>query len=156
MRVDPDMRDFLGPIETVDDAVTGRKMRRRLSSIGMTRNPKPENMREVWIYLDPLPHIRLEHAKDLQGWYQSKHLEHPLARERPCMTDAILTEPYGGYCTVGCAFCYINSGQRGYRGSGVITVPLNYGEHVSKQLGQMQVSAAGYFSSFTDPFLPLE
>jgi DNA repair photolyase len=35
-------------------------------------------------------------------------------------------------------------------------VPLNFGEHVAKQLKSMQVSAAGYFSSFTDPFLPLE
>jgi DNA repair photolyase len=156
MRVDPTMRDFLGPIETKDDALTGRPMRQRLARIGMVRNARPENMREVTVYLDPLPHIRVENPKDLQGWYQGKHNDKKGSRVRPCYTDAILTEPYGGYCTVGCAFCYINSGHRGYRGSGLITVPLNYGEHVTRQLRSMSVSAAGYFSSFTDPFLPLE
>jgi hypothetical protein len=156
MRVDPTMRDFLGPIETKEDPLTGRPMRQRLARIGMVRNARPENMREVTVYLDPLPHIRVENPKDLQGWYQGKHNDKRGSRVRPCYTDAILTEPYGGYCTVGCAFCYINSGHRGYRGSGLITVPLNYGEHVTRQLRSMSVSAAGYFSSFTDPFLPLE
>lgn len=156
MRTDPDMRKSLGPIEEVEDEVTGQRMKRRPFKVGMVRNPRPENMREVFVYLDPLPHLRLDHAKDLQGWYQPKHNDKKGSRVRPCMTDAILTEPYGGYCTVGCAFCYINSGQRGYRGSGLVTVPLNYGAHVKKQLGAMRTSAAGYFSSFTDPFLPLE
>lgn len=156
MRVDPDQRDFLGPIERVDDKLTGRTMRFRQGRIGMVRGAKEENMKDVTIWMDPLPHIRIEHAKDLQGWYQGKQLSAPGSRERPCMTDAILTEPFGGFCTVGCSFCYINSGFRGYRGSGLITVPIGYGEHVAKQLASMQVSAAGYFSSFTDPFLPLE
>lgn len=156
MRVDPSMRDKVGPIEEVEDERTGRRMRRRRYKVGMVRNPRPESLRDVWVYLDPLPHIRLDHAKDLQGWYQPKHNDKRGSRVRPCMTDAILTEPYGGYCTVGCAFCYINSGHRGYRGSGLVTVPLDYGAHVRRQLRSMQVSAAGYFSSFTDPFLPLE
>jgi len=156
MRVDPDMRDFLGPIEEREDALTGRVLRSRQSRIGMVRNPKPESMREVQVFLDPLPHIRIENPKDLQGWYQSKLNDKPGSRVRPCMTDAILTEPYGGYCTVGCSFCYINSGHRGYRGSGIVTVPLGYGSHVARQLRSMRTSAAGYFSSFTDPFLPLE
>lgn len=52
--------------------------------------------------------------------------------------------------------CYINSGTRGYRGSGLVSVPLNYGAHVAKQLASMRTANAGYFSSFTDPFLPLE
>jgi DNA repair photolyase len=77
-------------------------------------------------------------------------------RPRPCFTDAILTQPYGGTCQVGCSFCYINSGVRGYRGAGLVTVPVGYGEHVRNQLMTMRTSAAGYFSSFTDPFLPLE
>lgn len=59
-------------------------------------------------------------------------------------------------CAVGCNFCYVNSGMRGYRGSGLITVPLNYGELVKYQLSKMYKAAAGYFSSFTDPFTPLE
>jgi DNA repair photolyase len=159
MRVDPGMRESggeLGPIRRIEDSLTGREMRVRDGRVATLRNQKPENMRDVLIYLDPLPHIRIENAKDLQGWYQSKHGTSPGGRVRPCMTDAILTEPYGGYCTVGCTFCYINSGTRGYRGSGLITVPLDYGGHVRKQLASMRVSTAGYFSSFTDPFLPLE
>lgn len=156
MRTDPDMRDILGPIERIDDPITGREMRTRAAKVGMVRGAKEENLRDVTVYMDPLPHIRVDSPKDLQGWYQGKHNDKPGSRVRPCMTDAILTEPYGGYCTVGCTFCYINSGFRGYRGSGLITVPLDYGKHVRKQLGQMRVSTAGYFSSFTDPFLPLE
>lgn len=156
MRTDPAMRDVLGPIEEVDDPITGYKMRRRLGKVAMTRNPAPESLLERWIWLDPLPHIRQEQSKDLQGWYQGKHNDRPGSRVRPCMTDAILTEPYGGFCTVGCSFCYINSGFRGYRGSGLVTVPLNYGNVIAKQLKKMRTSAAGYFSSFTDPFLPLE
>jgi DNA repair photolyase len=156
MRVDPDMRDFLGPIERIDDPVTGREMRCRDGRVATLRNQKPENMTDTRVYLDPLPHIRIKHAKDLQGWYQGRELSAPGSRVRPCYTDAVLTEPYGGWCTVGCTFCYINSGTRGYRGSGLITVPLDYGAHVTKQLASMKVSAAGYFSSFTDPFLPLE
>lgn len=154
MAVDPDMREFTGPIERIDDPVTGREMRIRRGRVAMLRGS--DNLRDTIFYLDPLPHVRIENAKDLQGWYQGKHNDKPGSRVRPCMTDAILTEPYGGYCTVGCGFCYINSGSRGYRGSGIVSVPVNYGAHVRKQLASMQVSTAGYFSSFTDPFLPLE
>lgn len=157
MRVDPEMRDILGPIEVVDDPVTGRQMKKREARIAMVRGAKEENMKPTTVWLDPFPHIRQEKGKDLQGWYSSKGDELLGGqRARPCETDAILTQPYGGWCPVGCAFCYINSGARGYRGSGLMTVPMNYGEHVAKQLRSMQVSAAGYFSSFTDPFLPLE
>ncbi|MDB5177567.1 MAG: hypothetical protein JWN75_1235 [Candidatus Saccharibacteria bacterium] len=156
MRPDPDQREFVGPVETVNDPVTGRTMRRREARIGMVRNAKDEDKVTRWVYLDPLPHIRLEKGKDLQGWYQPKHNDKKGSRPRPCYTDAMLTEPYGGYCTVGCAFCYVNSGFRGYRGSGLVSVPMNYGAHVTKQLASMKTAAAGYFSSFTDPFLPLE
>lgn len=288
MRTDPNQREFLGPIEKIDDPVTGRKMRIRDAKVGMVRGAKSENMKQVKVYLDPLPHIRLEKGKDLQGWYANK-IAGQGQRPRPCMTDAMLTEPYGGFCSVGCAFslppgemidtprgpraietiregefvwgrsregtvpavvtgrtkhwkeegyiilrlddgrelrltadhpvysvtratwvaagdlrkgeeledlrgstsnprveeiervdgglhvydietttenfyqngilnhnCYVNSGFRGYRGSGLISVPIGYGEHVRKQLASMQTAAAGYFSSFTDPFLPLE
>jgi DNA repair photolyase len=157
MRVDPEMRDILGPIEEKEDALTGRVMRQRTAKIAMVRGARDENLKETTVYLDPFPHIRQEKGKDLQGWYSSKGdslLDGQ--RDRPCETDAILTQPYGGWCPVGCQFCYINSGARGYRGSGLMTVPLGYGAHVRKQLKSMEVSAAGYFSSFTDPFLPLE
>lgn len=45
---------------------------------------------------------------------------------------------------------------RGYRGTGLISVPLDYGAQIRKQLTKMRRGAAGYFSSFTDPFTPLE
>lgn len=161
MRPDPDQRDFVGEIQEEHDAYTGRTARYRMARVGMVRNAPEDQMREVKVYLGfdgkpSLPHIRLDRAKDLQGWYQPKHNDKKGSRPRPCFTDAVLTEPYGGYCTVGCAFCYVNSGFRGYRGTGLISVPMNYGAHVEKQLSRMRTSAAGYFSSFTDPFLPLE
>jgi DNA repair photolyase len=155
MRVDPDMREMLGPIEETEDETTGRTMRSRLAKVAMIRGAT--DLHETRVYLDPFPHIRQAKGKDLQGWYSAKDDGAKQGmRERPCETDAILTQPYGGYCTVGCQFCYINSGTRGYRGSGLITVPMDYGAHVRKQLRSMRVSAAGYFSSFIDPFLSIE
>jgi DNA repair photolyase len=157
MRVDPEMRDFLGPIEKIDDKLTGRTLRQRWAKIAMVRGQEYENLKDVTVILDPFPHIRIDDPKPLQGWYSSK--DDGLfqgQRDRPCETDAVLTQPYGGWCNVGCQFCYINAGVRGYRGSGLITVPLGYGEYVRKQLTKMQFAAAGYFSSFTDPFLELE
>ena len=157
MRPDPDMREFLGPIERLDDEVTGRSIRSRLARISMVRGAAPEHGKEMRVYLDPFPHVRTEKGQDLRGWYSSKG-DGALRgqRDRPCMTDAVLTQPYGGYCPVGCGFCYINSGPRGYRGTGLVSVPLGYGAQVKKQLGSMRSAQAGYFSSFTDPFLPLE
>jgi DNA repair photolyase len=161
MRPDPDQREFSGPPQYEHDPVTGMTAKFRLGRVGMVRNAPEDQMREVKVYLGfddkpSLPHIRLDNAKPLQGWYQPKHNDKQGSRPRPCYTDAILTEPYGGYCTVGCAFCYVNSGFRGYRGSGLISVPVNYGQQVQGMLDKMRTSAAGYFSSFTDCFLPLE
>ena len=156
MRPDPKQREFVGELRTEYDEVTGKKLRHRVARVGMVRNAPVDQMREVKVYLDPLPHIRLDNAKPLQGWYMNKTSESGKNRPRPCNTEAILTEPYGGFCTVGCAFCYVNSGFRGYRGSGLVSVPLNYGAYIAKTLATMRTSAAGYFSSFTDPFLPLE
>lgn len=160
MRVDPDQREFVGGVESGHDELTGREMRWRMAKVGMTRGADLEKAKLLKVFLDPLPHIRIEKAKPLQGWYQGKETLDPVTgchhRPRPCFTDAILTEPYGGYCTVGCAFCYVNSGFRGYRGSGLVSVPIDYGTQVERMLSKMRVSAAGYFSSFTDPFLPLE
>lgn len=161
MRPDPDQKQFLGPIEEEHDAFTGRHARFRMAKVGMVRGAKPEDMKEVKVYIGfddkpYVPHIRLDKAKPLQGWYQDKHNDKQGSRVRPCFSEAILTEPYGGYCTVGCAFCYINSGFRGYRGTGLISVPMDYGQQVRKMLAKNKTSAAGYFSSFTDPFLPIE
>lgn len=156
MRPDPDMRDFLGPIKKIEDPLTGKEMRVRPAKVAMIRNAPEDKMRETLVYLDPLPHIRLDKAKPLQGWYQPATPESSRSRPRPCYTDAMLTEPYGGMCPVGCSFCYINSGFRGYRGTGLMTVPVNYGGQVRAQLKKNKAGAAGYFSSFSDPFLALE
>lgn len=156
----PEPRDNLGPIYEIDDELTGRRIKCRDLSIGMVRNAKEENKLKVRAFLDPMPHTRIDKAKDLQGWYQAKDNIDPVTgkahRPRPCFTEAILTSPYSGYCSVGCHFCYVNSGMRGYRGSGLVVVPVNYGEQIAKQLTKIRRAAAGYFSSFTDPFLPLE
>lgn len=151
----PEPRDALGPIYPIDDPWLGKGTKVRQLKIGMTRNAKEENKKDVIAYLAPYPHTRIDDAKPLQGWYKGLH-EPEGTRPRPCFTEAVLTEPYGGWCAVGCVFCYVNSGFRGYRGSGLITVPLNYGAQIKKQLSKMRRAAAGYFSSFTDPFLPLE
>lgn len=147
----PEPRDVVGDLET--DPETG--IRSRLMRIGMVRGTRDEDKKTYRVYLDPLPHIRIDEGKPLQAWYKSKH-EEPGVRNRPCFTEAILTQPYGGFCAVGCAFCYVNSGFKGYRGSGLISVPMGYGKQVRETLKKMRTSAAGYFSSFTDPFLPLE
>jgi DNA repair photolyase len=130
-------------------------LRYRMMAVGMTRNAAEANRKVRKVFLDPIPHLQIENAKPLQGWYKAK-IEKAGVRDRPCFTDAMLTEPYGGYCAVGCAFCYINSGVRGYRGSGLVSVPKDYGLQVGRMLDKVKTSAAGYFSSFTDPFLPLE
>lgn len=156
MRPDPNQRKLMGPVIEEYDEFTGRKMKYREARIGMVRGAAEENLRPMRVYLEPLPHIRLNVGKPLQGWYQSKFSETGRNRPRPCMTDAILTQPYSGYCTVGCAFCYVNSGQRGYRGSGLVTVPMNYGSQVKNTIKGLKTITAGYFSSFIEPFLPLE
>jgi DNA repair photolyase len=159
MRPDPDMRNFLGKIETEQDELTGTTARFRQARVAMMRGAEANKDVKVYLSFDGEtmpPHIRIEKAKDLQGWYQGKGAAQATSRERPCMSDAILTEPYGGFCTVGCAFCYINSGFKGYRGTGLITTPVGYGEQIGRQLDKMKTASAGYFSSFTDPFLPLE
>jgi DNA repair photolyase len=150
----PEPRDNLGPIYEIDDKYLGVTKVRDLR-IGMTRNAKEENKIVVTAYLQPYPHTRIDTAKPLQGWYKSMH-EAPNVRPRPCFTEAVLTEPYGGWCAVGCVFCYVNSGFRGYRGTGLITVPIGFGRQIKEQLTKMRRAAAGYFSSFTDPFTPLE
>lgn len=151
----PEPRENLGPIVEEFDELLQRTIKTREVRFGMVRNAKDEDKKIAKAYLEPYPHLRIDKAKPLQGWYKSLY-EPPGVRNRPCFTEAILTEPYGGYCQVGCAFCYVNAGFRGYRATGLITVPVNYGDQIRDQLSKMRRSAAGYFSSFTDPFLPLE
>ncbi len=122
---------------------------------GRSATRRRDDKKEVkgWAYrlqrvVTYLPHIRIPNAKPLQGRCQDKHNDKRGSRARPC-SEAILTEPYGA--TVGCAF-YVDSGFRGYRGTGLISVPVNYGEQVRKMPLEVRTSAAGCFSSFTDPF----
>jgi DNA repair photolyase len=150
----PEPRDNMSDIYHEEDEFLGTAKCRDVR-VGMLRGAKEENKKTVKAYLEPFPHIRVDSIKPLQGWYKALH-EAPNVRPRPCFTEAILTEPYGGYCAVGCQFCYINSGNRGYRGTGLISVPLHYELQVRKQLSTIRRGAAAYFSSFTDPFTPLE
>lgn len=105
----PEPFEDLGPIRLVDDPWLGKKAKVRDMKVGMTRNAADENKMHVTVYLQPFPHIRIDKAKPLQGWYKAIY-EPPNVRPRPCFTEAILTEPYGGYCAVGCSFA-ICSGQ---------------------------------------------
>lgn len=100
----PEPHSDLGPIYTVNDTYLGDKAQVRQMKVGMVRNAKEEDKKEVTVYLKPFPHIRITRAKELQGWYQSLYNVSKASRPRPCFTEAILTEPYGGYCAVGCAF----------------------------------------------------
>lgn len=157
-RNDPEAREMIGPIETIMDEVTGREMRFRAGKVAVIRGAKPENMRDDTIWLDPVPHIRGVNPKAPQGWYSSKgDSDLQNQRDRPCMTDAILLEPYGGFCGVGCtSFCYVLNSPYGYRHTGLVTVPLNYGAFIKKQLASMKISQAGYITPFTDPFQSIE
>lgn len=143
----------MNKIEPVVDEETGRRYTFR--DIGMTRNATEENSREMKVWLDPLPHVVVDQDIPLRGWYKSKH-EPSAVRPRPCYTEALLTQPYGGFCSVGCGFCYINNGTRGYRGQGITTVDANYGKKVRKQIAGMRLGTAVYMSSFIDPFMELE
>lgn len=109
MRPDPNQRQFLGDIQEEEDPVTGRIAKFRMAKIGMTRNAQEDKMVETKVFLGfdgnlVHPHMRTEKAKPLQGWYQPKHNESAQSRPRPCFSEAMLTQPYGGYCPVGCKF----------------------------------------------------
>jgi DNA repair photolyase len=145
----------LGPIHTEQDEIFGKQVKVRDVSIAMMRNASTANRKQVKVFLEPFPHIRIEKAKELQGWYKGAN-ERNQVRPRPCWTEALLTQPYGGFCPNSCLFCYIDSGMRGYRATGLMTVPINYGEQIRQQLKKIRRGSAGYFTSFHDPFNPLE
>lgn len=107
------------------------------------------------VHTKPLRHIINGSSPTPRGWYKDKH-EQPNRRPRPCYTEALLTTPYGGFCPVGCKFCYVDHGTRGYRSTGLPTVNPGYPDAMRKQVAQLQVSGAAYISSFTEPFHHLE
>lgn len=133
------------------DSTTGWRYEDRM--IGMTRNAKAAHRKRLRVYLDPAPHVVLDQDVPLRGWYKAK-VEPDGVRPRPCYTEALLTQPYGGACPVRCFFCYINNGLRGYRGQGVTVVDPAYPEKIGRQLDRMRTGSAGYISSFTEPFQP--
>lgn len=59
----PEPKEDLGPIQTEYDELTGREMRWRYAKIGMVRNAG-DNKRQVRVYLDPVPHLRIDKGKD--------------------------------------------------------------------------------------------
>lgn len=123
--------------------------------IGMVRNAKQEDRRMMKVFLDPIPHLVLDQNVPLRGWYKGK-FEKKGVRARPCYTEALLTQPYGGACPTRCLFCYVNNGVRGYRGQGVSVVDPAYPFKIKNQLAKMMWGAAFYISSFTEPFQELE
>jgi DNA repair photolyase len=135
------------------DPETGRRF--QYWNVGMTRNAAAESRIREKVILDPIPHILKDQDVPLRGWYKGKY-EAEGVRARPCYTDALLTQPYGGTCPVHCGFCYINNGIRGYRGAGLVVVDPRYPEKVRRQVSKFRTATAFYMSSFTDPFNPLE
>lgn len=124
--------------------------------VGMTRNAADKNRIPMRVYLRPTPFVLLpDQNVPLRGWYKAKH-EPKGVRPRPCFTEALLTQPYGGRCPLNCLMCYINNGVRGYRGAGLSTVDPNYPGKIERQLEKMQFGWAAYVSGFTEPFQPLE
>lgn len=107
------------------------------------------------VYRHPLMHIVNDSNPTPRGWYKNKH-EPNRVRPRPCYSEALLTTPYGGYCPVSCAFCYVDHGTRGYRATGLPTVSPTYPDQMKKQLANMMITGPAYMSSFTEPFHELE
>lgn len=107
------------------------------------------------VYLKPMKHIINDSNPNPRGWYKGKH-ETGRRRIRPCYTEAIITTPYSGYCHVGCRFCYIDGGSRGYKATGIPTVSPSYPEHMRKQIGKMMTCPGFYISPYTEPFQLLE
>jgi len=112
-------------------------------------------LRETKVHSKPMKHIINTSHPDPRGWYKNKH-ENDRTRPRPCYSEALLTTPYGGYCPVGCAFCYVDNGTRGYRSTGLATASPDYPEHMAKQLAKIMTTGPAYMSSFTEPFQLLE
>lgn len=100
-------------------------------------------------------HIVRPTAPAPRGWYKDKHTPKNV-RPRPCYSEATLTLPYGGFCDVGCSFCYVNMGTRGYKSTLLPTVNDEYPEQMDKQLAKMWVTGAAYMSSYTEVFQKLE
>ena len=107
------------------------------------------------VHKKPMKHIINASSPAPRGWYKDKN-EPSNRRPRPCFVETLLTTPFGGFCPISCAFCYVDNGTRGYRATGLPTVNPDYPDKLAKQLSNIQVCGAAYISSFTEPFQPLE
>lgn len=107
------------------------------------------------VYTKPVRHILNDNSPAPRGWYKDKH-EPPNRRPRTCYTEALLTAPYGGFCPVGCKFCYVSNGTRGYRATALPTANPSYPDAMRRQVQKLMVSGAAYISSFTEAFHRLE
>lgn len=107
------------------------------------------------VYTAPNKHIVNESSPSPRGWYKDKHSPDNV-RPRPCYSEALLTTPYGGFCEVGCKFCYVDHGTRGYRATGLPTVSPSYPDDMRKKVAKLMVCGPAYMSSFTEVFQRLE
>lgn len=112
-------------------------------------------LKPVKVYKKPMKHVVNSSAPSPRGWYKNK-VENARTRPRPCYTEALLTTPYGGFCHVGCRFCYVDNGTRGYRATGIPTVNPEYPDYMARSVAKMNVTGAAYMSSFAEPFQILE
>lgn len=116
---------------------------------------KGAELKDMKVYTEPVKHIVNESSPAPRGWYKNK-LSPDNVRPRPCYSEAMLTTPYGGFCEVGCKFCYIDHGTRGYRATGLPTVNPDYPDEMRKKVEKLMVAGPAYMSSFTEVFQRLE
>jgi DNA repair photolyase len=102
--------------------------------------------REFQVIEDPHPHILVDSAKQLHGWWKGK---------RECTGERMLVNPYNG-CSVGCMFCYARALPAPYfrlwNEQSIVTVARDFDRAVSDQLDSIGVAACGYLSPVSDPF----
>lgn len=110
---------------------------------------------EVEVEKEPIKHIVMDKSLVLHGWYKDKTVG-PGVRPRTCYTEALLLAPYGGFCPVGCRYCYLNLGFRGYGATGMSTVDPNYVTDVTKAMQEIMVAGAAYITPYAEPFHNLE
>ncbi len=116
---------------------------------------KGGQLKSIKVHKHPRPHVVLPKQKlPPMGWYKPKTPDSNRVRPRPCYTEAVLTKPWGGACSINCSYCYILGGTRGWRWTGLPTVAPGYPEYMGKCLNKMMVSGPWYITSFSEPFYP--
>ena len=121
--------------------------------ISMVRGGK---LSSVKVHTHPMKHLLKDTTPAPRGWYKPKSPESDRVRARPCYTEALLTTPYGGFCPINCAHCYVNNGTRGYRATGLPVAHYKYPQAMKIWVSKLMVSGAAYITSFSEPFHPLE